>query len=474
MSTTATPAPNTAPFRDLVDAAIGATFGAQTPAWVDELVDRKVAGELLDDAKLGFVFGGAAPRLVVSSVDEEERLMGYLEKVSPASRAFLNQPHIEFYVDTDGTDYRILMPQEEADGIIGRAFRTTTGATQVLRLLADVPANLSGSLAKAAAFAGEGGDWVAVEGDGGVEELVWTLEDIASTKTAEFIAGLLPSDAAKATAAALTQEGHRIATFSMRFTQGGEPEISLWSIKGQLPVGADLPDIFQGTKAPTHADVAEAFRFAFLPAHHAEALPYLRDTILPGLAAKAQSDNDLEVQAIVYRALFGMLAGIVPPERLQAIQTLGRILKIDELNSYGRQLAVARYLGSHPDAAPPASVTLGPDLELATQGDLLEQAQRAQSQLTELLGGQTQADLDVFATSLVPISIEETTDLLNRTVSGDFTAATGFLHDWFVELGPGGYDDDPDLASLDDIDMEAGGNEAAIEEALAWDDDEDF
>ena len=62
-------------------------------------------------------------------------------------------------------------------------------------------------------------------------------------------------------------------------------------------------------------------------------------------------------------------------------------------------------------------------------------------------------------------------DTLERAVSGSFVAAAGRLHEWLMEYGPGGYDDDPAAMGLDDIDLDAGMSHAAIEEALADDDD---
>ena len=62
--------------------------------------------------------------------------------------------------------------------------------------------------------------------------------------------------------------------------------------------------------------------------------------------------------------------------------------------------------------------------------------------------------------------------LLDRAISGEFAAAEGALHDWLVKLGPTGYDDDPSMVAIDDVDLEAK-RDAVLEEALAKGEDGD-
>ena len=76
-------------------------------------------------------------------------------------------------------------------------------------------------------------------------------------------------------------------------------------------------------------------------------------------------------------------------------------------------------------------------------------------------------ELDLHRYPYPPYDLPTSKTLLEQAVTGEFQAASGPLHDYLQGLGRLGYDDDPSLITLDNVDLDSKNQDAALEEALA-------
>ncbi|MCA9572686.1 MAG: hypothetical protein KC656_32830, partial [Myxococcales bacterium] len=166
----------------------------------------------------------------------------------------------------------------------------------------------------------------------------------------------------------------------------------------------------------------------------------------------------------------GQLALEPPFDRLTALRRIHAANRPFGLQQEALDLAVARYLGAHPDTPQPASL---PDEVAGLDTDAIQaRAAALRAELDELEAiAKDDPEFDVHRYFEVPFEFAIARDLLDRATSGVFAAATGPLHEYLTALGAVGYDDDPSMVDLEDVDLEADASRAAIEEALADDDE---
>lgn len=468
--------------------AVAATFGGEVPAFIGELLDLPVCSELVaaGAAKLGYVFqvGGAErPRIRVSLENEKERLIALLVARWPAAKRFFDaygEGHL--LAETDGGDWLRLIstgveagPPIAGHPVIGAMLTLATGELGLFTFHAQLPfAELAVSpvLTGHARWVQEAGltcksliRWV----DGAPVVLACSTEQPTPPAQLARLRATSTGARFKAALAALEQDGRVADPYLLEFYDRAEFDITLWGIQAAAKRAHDLPAFFEPGKAPAAAAFAEHVAMALPDGDRAAAAAIVVSRIYPALAAQpAAASNPYAHFADAWRWLIGRLAKEVPFYRLDVLRTIGTLAAIKALEVPAYHYALARYAASHPDKALEVPARLGGLSVDALLGEARTQLAALDALVAELSGATGLGSKQIPALVVEPEAVKDT---LQRAISGDFTAAVGLLHDLFMHMGPGGYDDDPSLASLDDIDLEAGEVEAAIEEALASDDD---
>ncbi|MCB9682735.1 MAG: hypothetical protein H6733_14815 [Alphaproteobacteria bacterium] len=457
---------------------VAATFGGKAPSALEGWVDAEVCAERIEGSKIGAVFtAGAAeaPALRLSHQGESERLAALAASAFPAAADWLARfAGKDVLFETDGSSLRLYVTSvdDPPPGVMG--FLWQDGVEGELRGHDGLPAGLPADVATAAK------DFVAkVDGGmfitltiGGATSFMWASEGAWSPELEAVIAGLGMGPKQKAATKAYADANLAIQPYSVEFQPGGTVRVCLWGAHLGRDV-ADLPDAF-GSGAPDAATFAEEL-VTTLPPDDADAgRAFIRDQLYPSVVALKPADTDLPSYLVhAWRVLLGHLAFEAPPDRLLLLQRLHASARLAGIEKDAYQLAVARYLASHPDAQPPADL---PDTLVGLSVDQVRD--HAQALTDEVAALQAVADADAdFEQHHFPgaeFSTVTIKDLLERALSGNFAAASGALHEFMIGLGVLGYDDDPSLITLDNVDLEAASQDAAIEEALAMDfDDED-
>ena len=460
-----TTAPGTEPA--LVKALIEATFGGPAPESVQPFLDVDLCASLLHSAKLGFVFtlgDDERPRVRLSGRGEGERLRSLATEQFPAAKAWLESyPAEAILYDLDGTSLRALVFFQDDSGAFVGGTWSSDGQVTTLTPHGSAPAG--------ARFADdvEGGAWLTRHADGEVVGTVWSSDNAWSEKIAPFVASLNPGPRQAATKAVFDEADLNVQPWSLEVDPDGTVHVTMWGIL-LLTQQVGLPDVFS-SGAPSAAAFAAEVAKLVAEKHAAKAEPLVRDTLVPtALALMPSGTTKAAYLADLWQALLDQMAMEAPLDRYLLLQRFAAVLQMPGFADQAYYLAVARYLATHPDAEAPADLpeaytSLSAD-DVVDQVRGVREAFDAQAAIVE---ADPEADLRNFGEH--DVNLTAIRDLLARAVSGEFAAAEGRLHKYLESLGRLGYDDDPSLAGLEDIELEPGLNEAAIEEALLDSDD---
>jgi hypothetical protein len=476
-------------FPQAVTEAVAAAFGGDVPALVSQMVDPAACAALISSggAKLGFVFRVGAeelPRVRVALQNEVERLRSLLVARWPAAADFLSK-HAAGHIlaETDGGDELRLFVTGVDLGKDG-AGRTRVGATLKLPggaagelTMFDAPPLTELTPAQAAfaqkvVAAGISGRWIVQRIGGAVASISLFTEQPTPADQLATLRGWSTGPRFKATLDRLERQGRVVDPYMLELSTEGVTDLTLWGIQALAQRADDLPAFFEPGQLPNATAFAAHVAMAVPDGDRAAAAEVVAGRIHPALAATVPAEvGPYAWFGDAWRWLIGRLAKEVPFQRLDVLRTIGAMAAIKAMEVPAYHLALGRYAASHPDKKleVPAGVA-GRSVES------LQAEARGLLQSLEALAAEV-AGVTGLGTRQIPALVTEVDtvkDTLQRAISGDFTAAVGLLHDLFLGMGPGGYDDDPALAHLDDIDLEADAAEAAIEEALAGGDDDDF
>lgn len=431
---------------------ITTAFHAEVPPAVLALVNPEVCARFIEGAKLGIVFPAqGSVRVRIAHDGESEALAAKVSAQWPAVAPWLaGFAGKDVLYETDGEGLRVYVTGVEPGGeAIGALWEN--GAVGTIHPLASAPAGQP-----------EGGEWVELR----VAGRTWPFGNYAAA--AGQAIGARAGAAATGVVAHYAAVGLTVAPWSIEL-DGAEPTFCAWGANAgvdasKLPEifksGAPSAEVWAGDLARLVADAdVEAARGVLVTLHGVLVSLAERDT--PALASSGEA----------WRFVAGALSGEPPTERLLVLNRLLAANQVPALQQGAYHLAAARYLASHAEAKPPA------DLPEALAG-LDEAGVRTHAQAAlaafEKVEAIAKADpsFDLHRYRGVPAELATVRELLARAISGEFHGAEGPLHDYLVGLGKLGYDDDPNMISVEDVDLEPGSRDAAMEEALANQDDD--
>ena len=433
-----------------VDALLARAFGADPGPVVRAFVDPSVCAGLISGSKLGIVArpGGVAVR--VAHDGESARLFDVAKKAFPAVGAWLDaHAGRDVLFETDGRFLRVYVyGVEGAGGAVGVVWQDgVAGTIHPSEAPAGVPA---------------GGEWVELRLGAATSRLgVYGAGTTLAGRGGPAVAAVV----AHYGAAGLT-----VAPWSIEVGPDGE-SVCAWGADGG-PELSKLPDVFEAG-APDAGAWAGVLAGLVDDDHRAAAEARLRE--LHGLVSAARPDGASAVGWLgeAWRFVATQVAGVGPRDRLARIE---RVVAVHRMPGHAQRafhVAVARYLASHEQGVPPAGL---PDdlvgLDDAAARARAEQAAAAFEADARLLADVAEPDALRFVD--VPFELGTIREILARALSGEFHVAPGALHDYLVSLGTLGYDDDPSMVSIEDVDLEPGARDAAIEEALARQDEDEF
>ena len=492
-------------FQALMAKALPAAFGGAVPALVATLADPSRYGSMNKQASMSFTFalgaderprvlltagedGGRARDLVVArfpavadvvakwSPAEVQYLLGGGDQVGLILAGVAPNGGEAIPADTRLEAVRVSLPSGREELL------TLHDAPPLARLHPSIVAQVEPLLARGAV-----GMWFCTwEGDQAIS-LLWVTEKPRNMEALELAGGFATGPRVRATLDVLESEGHFVRPIAVEWRSDGSIEISLWGIADGQRAQLDVPDLFfpgglgeagasliDGVvELPTAEMFASAIAATVETTDKAEVMALVEERLYPGLLATVPPGGDaVEYARAVWGWLYDRLAMQPPPDRSVSVRIAANQLWVAGHEAIAFQLGLARYLRQHPDvAAPgaavlPAAIAALSDEEIAERADALLPIARSAEETFA-----AQANLVDHLIPNVGNNVVAVVDTLERAVSGSFVAAAGRLHEWLMEYGPGGYDDDPAAMGLDDIDLDAGMSHAAIEEALADDDD---
>lgn len=453
---------------DLVSVA----FGGAAPAAVSAWVDGAVCAPMLGNAKLGVtVQGGGGARVRVAASGESDRLIALAKSQAPACAAWLDKhAGAEFVFETDGTYLRIYGWGAKSEGDAVAQMWDNGDLVDIVPLQALPAGSWPGASELLAAV--ETTHLLAFRRDGVVDRVLWTW-DGSSRDVDAAIAKLHVGGALTKIQAHYTDAGLHVAPYSVEWGPEGVT-VCAWGAYMGKDV-SDLPPMF-ADGAPDAATFAAELATTLPEAHVAEGEAFARDALYPALVAIRGEEVEYgDHLANVWRFLIGLLALEVPMDRLQVLRQVHAVNRLAALQGEAFELAKMSYAASHPDAPAPQGVREGfAGLDLSGIRDACRTRISEFNELAATAKADTEVDLHRF--EAIAFEVATIRDLLDRALSGEFAAAEGPLHEYLVELGVTGYDDDPSLITLDNVDLDAESQDAAIEEALAMDleDDDDF
>ncbi len=423
-----------------------AAFSAEVPPVVLQLVDPELCARFLDGSKLGIVSGPAGTGVRIAHDGESERLIAEVSKAFPAVKAWLAaQAGNDVLFEVVGEGLRIYVyGAESGGGAVGVWWQD----------------GQSGTIHPGAAPGGvpAGGEWVELRGIGPARALgVYGAE--ASDEIAKR-----GNAAIGATVAHYKAAGIEVAPWSIEVGPEGET-LCAWGAHARLDA-ASVPEVLlRGT--PSADDFANTVVPMVDEDHAAAARTLIIERLYPSLVA-LQPDGVAAGPFFgqAWTFVIGSMSAVVPTQRLLVIEQIAVANRLSRVQDEAYQLAAARYIAAHPEATVPAD--LASHLVGATEAAVRELAEKLRVEHDALQAvADADADRDVHRMVLVPYDAEVTEDLLNRAITGEFHGAQGPLHDYLVGLGTLGYDDDPSMIALEDVDLEPQDRDAALEEALA-------
>lgn len=443
-----------------IEELLTTAFGGPVPDGVAPFVDITHAASNLGGSTFGLTFALGSdeqPRVRVSRHGKDDTLVDVARSAFPASTAWLDTfDGGDILYETDGTTARWYVTGLDG-GVIGKIWE---GGEEGTITALEGPGAGAPDAAKAFAKAISGGLWLAIE-VGGATHVTWTSEGAWSPATEAAIRTLGIGPKLKGVLAQYASQGLMVHPWYVEFRADGSTHVCAW---GAYVTGAEAeaPDDLDGDALATSVAVS-------VPAEDRDAaVAVISTTLWPSIEALSVEAS----RAGLWRYLVTHLAQTVPAERGAFLARQGALHRLAVLQREAFTLAIARYLHSHPDAAPPDG--MAPEILGLPIDDITAKA-KAVTEEVDAIADAGHADLETAAPVFVDVDFQLDTirDLAARAISGQFAGGAGPLHDYLLELGAVGYDDDPSLIDLEHVDLEAD-RDAAIEEALAMDDDDDF
>jgi hypothetical protein len=466
-----------------VDSLIAAALGGAPAAPIAALVDQAVIAKMIDSSKLGVSFGlGAdeAPDVWVADRGEVERVRGVAYKQWPAVKAFVDKrPKLDHVFCTDGKRLRVFAV--ERDNVAGQgghpvlAWEWIDGAEGVVTRHEAPPLSLlSPALAtRVEAFAPRvrSGLWGVHWRDGVVTGLSWSSEGVSSPAIAAAFVELGHGTRFKTAYQVYSASGLGVHPWFAEFHADGGGRVCMWGALRTQDT-SHLPAIFAEGAVPDAAVFARELATVVAPADQAAATALVRDELIPIFTRLRPAEKDEGRHlAEVWTWIVGLLGLELPTDRLALLQRVTVSARLAELQGSAFHLAAARYLASHPDAAPPADLPSA--LVGASAEDIAAQAAALRATFDTLeAAASADPELDLHRYPYPPYDLPTTKTLLEQAVAGEFQAASGPLHDYLEGLGRLGYDDDPSLITIDSVDLDQGSQDAVLEEALAAKEDD--
>lgn len=466
-----------------VDTLIAAAFGGPPPAVVAGLVDRSLAAKAIDFTKLGVSFDlGAdeAPDVWVADRGEVDRVRQAVYATWPAAKAFVEKhPSLDHMFCTDGTRLRVLAG--ESGNVAGEggypvlAWEWVDGAEGVVTRHESAPLSLlPPELAtRATAFASRvrGGVWGVHWRDGVVRGVSWTAEGVSSPAITAACVELGKGPRLKAAHQVYLTAGLGVQPWFVQLHADGGGRVCMWGGRRAQDT-SHLSAIFANGAAPEPAVIAKELATVVAQADQAAAEALVRDALIPLFTRLRPPKMDLGGHlAQVWTWMIGLLGLELPADRLTLLKRIEVSARLGEIYLQSFHLAAARYLASHPDAAPPADLPTA--LVGASAEDVAAQATALRDTFDALEKEATDdPEQDLHRYPYPPYDLPTTRALLEQAIAGGFQAAVGPMHDYLHSLGRLGYDDDPSLITIDNVDLDKGDQDAILEEALASKDDD--
>lgn len=463
---------------DWVDSLITATLGGAPPAAVAALVDRDVCARMIDSSKLGASFrlgGDESPDVWVADRGEVERVRAAAIAQWPAVKAFVDKrAKLDQVFCTQGKGLRVFAI--ERDNVAGPgghpvlAWEWNDGVEATITRHDGAPLTLlSGDLlARTKAFAArlEGGLWGVRWQGGAAVSVNWTSEGMSSPAIAAAFVELGHGTRFKTAYQVYATAGLTVHPWFAELDADGGGRVCMWGAH-RMQDTSNLPDLFANGAVPDAAAFAAELATVVGPADQAAAVALVRDELVPLFIRLRPAGTDAGRHlAEVWTWLVGLLGLELPAGRLAILQQVTVAARLAALQGDAFHLAAARYVVSHPDAAPPADL---PSSLVGVSADAIVAQATALRATFDTLEKAAVADpeFDLHRYPSAAFDLPTIKELLDRAIGGEFQAASGPLHDYLQSLGRLGYDDDPTLITIDSVDLDSKDQDAVLEEALA-------
>lgn len=475
---------------EAVQQALDAAFAGQVPGFVAALVDAEHAARHTGDSYFSLAFRTdgerEVPRLRLRPApgsDERARVEALVVARFPGAQAVFDaHAEAQVIVDTDGADLRLHHFAPGTDGPPDSGYRDVpaegpAGPVVTMHYYEHAPTDLvPGPLAARAErfLSAAGGMWLTGTRDGAVEIVGWSTEKWFPGAS-ELVASISGGAAQGGAFAALRSCGGEVNPVSVEFYADGSTCVCAWAVQQPALELAQHEHLLGEDGAVRGDKLADTLALTVPPEAQDDARALVADALFPAIQATVPAGKALSTHAIeAFDWILVRLARETPFERPKLLRQIVGHAQLAAWKPEIERLALARYLQAHPDAPRPDGFSLPADVADADADTLVSRAQARLDEVARVEAALRDAPTDVVAAiPFLTADLDALRDALQRTVSGDFTAASGVVHEFLSALGAGGYDDDPSIASLADIDLEAGGADEAVAEALGLDDEWD-
>ncbi len=474
---------------ELVNSLLETAYSGAVPAAVHSVMGDESPERLLVEGKLcvGFSTNGGPANVFMMSVEPEtsEDWRAHMTNAWPEAGAFFST-HAEqdqYLVEVTESEHVLLYGsrhqlQTDTDGqkVISRFVNLTTGDTGRLTAHEAAPTDiLSGSMAdQVASLVGSGAEgmwWVRWVG-GEVQGVMWLAMHPGRTGMDKVVHGLGSGEVAVQVKALADERWLHPNMYIVESRADGDQRVSSW-LWWAVEASEDLPAAFEGGGTPSASEYADLLVYALLDDEKSGARRLIEETIYPGISeGYAGRPEQREALIRLWRGVMARFTDLPPFGRMAVLEDVGRFAALRTLEMSAFHLAVARYLGSHPDTEIPEGTLEVPVPERLLSSNA-SSIQDEASVLADKLGPLAEwleetGGIGDFTTESPDVEIIRQN--LEMSGSGRFTAARGKLHELLLQLGPLGYDDDPALANLEDIDLEADPADDLLSQALLEDD----
>lgn len=468
------------PFANLFDSLMRAAFPDSTPAEVSAVLDAQLASEYLNDSKIGFsVFEGPQGRkkgLLFDDTFEQDAWASRVIAAYPVSESYVRERSGRgmLVLDLSGPSPQLMFFAEAADQV-GDTLDLGTGSIRGLAAF-DEALELPQSVAtqvQAVREKASGGEWIVQSDDAGVVGVYWTTGSPYSEDEAAVVDSHAVGAALGPYGDLVRQAGFHPNPMTLGFHGDRGMSAVMWGCVAPDFRPGDFSEYFPADVTPTEEQFTAAFVSNLSPADAEPVGALLEASILPNYLECTTAESP----RAALEALWEWLGQAFdePGRLVSSFRLIAQASEASLLSGAALEYAVARYLLDHEERDPS---TLGVEISKeVSELDLEGLVSRANSLMTEILA--SHAEVESMGTLALLPGIDtdwaSIVDTCRRAISGEFYGAEGALNAVLEEGGPKTFDDDP--AAPQEEYTEEGDEqhrEAAIEEALAMDDDEDF